>query len=964
MKKIFFFLMLMMIFSPACAWWDNDWSNKRQINITETSGTSLVEYPFVLSNINIGSASADSIRLVNETSGNILKFGVSRINSSYVNISSLFNLTASQTQTDIYLYYGNPLATATNISYSTADDFLDGFEDGSYSYPDWYNDGDALATVEVSDSYAKEGSKSLRLYADGDGTNNARVEKLLNRELQNGENVSVWVRVSSNSGWVFIRLEDVGSGWAGIQFDHGNMEYNDENQAPSTIIGAPATNTWYKLVITQQASTLDTWIFDSSGSLLDYTTGWNWGHRADKINIENNDQGIEVDAYFDEVTFAKKITPSPSYSVGSEILLSNFSITIITPTTSTKQTEHINATALISWSDVFSGHSTNYTVFAYFNDTYLANITGTLASGENYTWNIGGLDIYDGSFKFKVNGTETNKGTTASDTSTFDVELYFLNITSPSTPKNYYEQIPLILNVSCWRDSDKNISIYLNETGWNTSQETIFSCGQEYVTLNLSHTATSEGLKDINVTLSVYDAREKNHTDSTQFYSDLYNPTLNFSYSLTEGFRTNITETLNFTTNDTGSPYWFCNLTISSVNHTNLNMSWGNTTFLTDFDLVDGTNNPTVTCTDLAGHTVAKSDYTFDTYVKYIILINEDTGDNFTLSDANVTVFGLNSALSYDFNEEGQIWVYWVSEDTESLRFEQTYEGYSDTVVRNFDAGLMYETMPVCVNPIDTFYEQTLYSTKTTPVYLVSQYTGCYVVGDYTQYSYSGALMTYGHTTDKIYYLYVVKDGNLIYLSSVDGSSSSQINLDLLEYNLDGFSINFDEEFVDVNSLSNQTVKIYYKNKGNDNTALKFEIYDGDDLIFSTTTFSDYNEAVVYFDSSTLTLNNDILKLVVTSTDSDGTNTLTKFFNMEGKTGVIPAEIGFIISAGLLAFSLTIIASFSVIGWFGLLASIFSLGLLSFSVATWYVLVLQFTIIGIMVLIAILSANGKKRIIT
>ena len=298
------------------------------------------------------------------------------------------------------------------------------------------------------------------------------------------------------------------------------------------------------------------------------------------------------------------------------------------------------------------------------------------------------------------------------------------------------------------------------------------------------------------------------------------------------------------------------------------------------------------------------------------------------------------------------------------MRFEQTYEGYSDTVVRNFDAGLMYETMPVCVNPIDTFYEQTLYSTKTTPVYLVSQYTGCYVVGDYTQYSYSGALMTYGHTTDKIYYLYVVKDGNLIYLSSVDGSSSSQINLDLLEYNLDGFSINFDEEFVDVNSLSNQTVKIYYKNKGNDNTALKFEIYDGDDLIFSTTTFSDYNEAVVYFDSSTLTLNNDILKLVVTSTDSDGTNTLTKFFNMEGKTGVIPAEIGFIISAGLLAFSLTIIASFSVIGWFGLLASIFSLGLLSFSVATWYVLVLQFTIIGIMVLIAILSANGKKRIIT
>jgi len=94
-------------------WWNSDWMYRRQVNVTENSGYSLVNFPVEVSFRHDGHAQPDGkdIRVV-DGSVEIPSY-VEKCNSTYAKIVFEINLTALETKT-IYIYYGNPNATVPN----------------------------------------------------------------------------------------------------------------------------------------------------------------------------------------------------------------------------------------------------------------------------------------------------------------------------------------------------------------------------------------------------------------------------------------------------------------------------------------------------------------------------------------------------------------------------------------------------------------------------------------------------------------------------------------------------------------------------------------------------------------------------------------------------------------------------------------------------------------------------------
>jgi hypothetical protein len=635
----------------------------------------------------------------------------------------------------------------------------------------------------------------------------------------------------------------------------------------------------------------------------------------------------------------------------------NLTITVILPNSLTKNTEIVSGNATVSWVELTNNYSTNYTLYAYLNDSLISTLNGTLDSRDTDTWNIGFLDVYDGVFEFKVNGTETNQSTSNTDSVTFEVDLYFLNVTYPVGNGTYNNTLTTYFNATCYRSTGNSSFYFWNNTNIYNSSFSISCPSSEIVPTSYQH--SEEGQTNITITLEPYDARETELNESFWYYSDLYSPVGNSTRNLYEGFRNNNTESYTFQFNDSFSANFSCALSINSdsYNETFLNSS----TYVYNYTLQDGTNTMTINCTDLAGNYIYDSD-THSPYLKYFILIDETTGGNFSLNDANVTVVASNHGESLDMNSDSQIWKYWVSNSSELLRFEFTYEGYEDIIIRNFDTEVMYNSTYVCASPLTNFYEQIMYSSTSKDVYVKNQFANCYLVSDSTKYAYSGALMTFAHSRSAFYYLYVTFDGSTVYLASIEGGTASQIDLDLLRYNRIGWSITLGQDSLSASKIGNQTLYIYYKNNAGDASELNFEIYDGDSEIFDHTETSSPNEFNLYFDYSTMTINNDPLKIVITKTLEDGSEiTFTKYISLSGDVGTLPKEVSIFLAFGILVFSLTLVAKGSAIGWVGALASLVGLAFLSFSTATWEVLLMEVAFTAVLIFAVMLQTTQNKK---
>jgi hypothetical protein len=114
---VFGMLALLINVKPAAStednWWNSNWTYRRQVNITENSGYSFIDFPIEVSFRHDGHVQAEGrdIRVIeNDTE---IPYCITGINSTWATMMLEINLTSLSTKS-IYIYYGNENATAPN----------------------------------------------------------------------------------------------------------------------------------------------------------------------------------------------------------------------------------------------------------------------------------------------------------------------------------------------------------------------------------------------------------------------------------------------------------------------------------------------------------------------------------------------------------------------------------------------------------------------------------------------------------------------------------------------------------------------------------------------------------------------------------------------------------------------------------------------------------------------------------
>jgi hypothetical protein len=511
---------------------------------------------------------------------------------------------------------------------------------------------------------------------------------------------------------------------------------------------------------------------------------------------------------------------------------------------------------------------------------------------------------------------------------------------------NYTRNLSYSVSLSCSANSsiDTFIDSSLNYTEYCLGNQT----------LNLSYIHASEG--SYNIWLRVNESGNITILGNRTFQSDLNNPTVNLTLYYTDGFANpdlNISlrcfdsmlniSTYNLTFNYTSFDYG---------NHTNNTEVKNTTTWIT------GDNIIVASCSDLFGTNTNNTNIT--AYTRSIFLINEKNNTLFdveNLTGAKV-YFDDNSSL-FDFKAEGNVSaVNFTSITTDKLRFEFEYSN-GDIITRYVDVSISNGDLRVCANTDPTtHYEQIIISAVGKKVTLKNIFSNCIVAEDYTRFAYQNSLILKAFTIDSLYTLYVYNDNDtMVRLASMDGSIATYYNIDVLEFNAQGYNLDITGDSVTFRKDGN-TVVLFYKNLDNDSVSTTVTVTRVNDstLYYTDTETTNPNEFYLVFDYSTLGINETTaLMAEVVATDSQGnTRTTKRYFNTAGSTGVIPSGLAFAIAVLLTIFGLTFTTLRLSLGWFGVMIMAASIAVMGFAVITWYITLLMAMNAIIMVYIVIL----------
>jgi hypothetical protein len=167
-----------------------------------------------------------------------------------------------------------------------------------------------------------------------------------------------------------------------------------------------------------------------------------------------------------------------------------------------------------------------------------------------------------------------------------------------------------------------------------------------------------------------------------------------------------------------------------------------------------------------------------------------------------------------------------------------------------------------------------------------------------------------------------------------------------------------------VSKTTNTTLKIYYVNLESDNEETVVKIFDGENLVFQHLENEEPNEITLYFDYSTLSLNEEMLKLQLELTKVDGTSsTITKYVSTAGRVGLIQSEVAAILSIIFVIFGFTLTSSKTTFNYFGMIVLVIALGITVLAVPVWYITFMQ-VIIGILLIITIFIYKKENTMIT
>jgi hypothetical protein len=181
-------------------------------------------------------------------------------------------------------------------------------------------------------------------------------------------------------------------------------------------------------------------------------------------------------------------------------------------------------------------------------------------------------------------------------------------------------------------------------------------------------------------------------------------------------------------------------------------------------------------------------------------------------------------------------------------------------------------------------------------------------------------------------------------LVDIDGSATTDVNLDTIEFYQTNYSIDVRGEGLAVKQTDSPgTMAFYYKNGKEDNQAVTLQIYrtDTNALVYTASNFTDPNEFGTTVNLVSMGLvnitNSTVFKVKITKTSQLGTTTINKYFNMLGRTNILKSEFAIVIAILLTLFGLTFTAVKTTFGWFGMVTTFISIVFLSMSMGAWYI---------------------------
>lgn len=596
------------------------------------------------------------------------------------------------------------------------------------------------------------------------------------------------------------------------------------------------------------------------------------------------------------------------------------------------------------------------------NDTLFTSQGANLAMGFNDTFkNNSALPIAERWVKVFCNKTAESENGTAivyfSLTGNFALNSVQYGNKISHYAKNYTRSLDFEINYSCYEGINNNISIYANNESHRLYNTT---CDGVTHLLTSSYNGSSEGEVNISFYFNTSSEESTLWFGNETFYLDLYDPEILVqNISREAGFSP---PNVNFTMkcNDTG----FENLTyFHSLNGNELHNATvlRSTPIQNETTINTGGNTYFVSCKDPFSETNSTINYSI--YYKEIFLINEKENVPYNVDNASsVLLYFDDNRTVYDFKANSRNSVNFTSIAAEQLRLEITYVN-GDIVTRYVDVSVDHSNeLRICANNDSvTHYEQLIISATSRPVTVKSVYADCVVGQDYTRFSYEQGNVLRVLTINSLYYLYLYENNQKVYLASMDGSIQSFYNLDALEFNQRGYNLAVSGQALSF-SRDGTLLTIYYRNL--DNTSVRSKVtvrqWNTSDIIFQDTETGTPNQFTLNFDYSTLDIHpTTLLQIEINTTDILGqTTTLTRFFNLDGRSGIINAQLALALAIILTIAGLTFTVTRAALGWFGMIFLLSSIAVTSLAVTAWYLTL--WLVIDVIILIYIVLLLTQK----
>lgn len=974
-----FILMVMFIFivflainvSSVYAWWDPSFQYRRTITIDNTGNSNTLTDYQVFVNVTYDSgmqSDFDDLRFVDSDDTTKLNYWIeNKVDGSYAEVwVKIPNIPANNNKT-IYMYYGNVITTTESNPFDTFTLF-DDWSAGSAS--PWTLTGSHITEdrttdyrVEWDDLYENVDEYLYKYFSDAPQDFviefTAEVTADINRadlsimavsdildDAYNFDNgIFVWFRESPSDDYNIQLCKRESD-----SLTCNNTDYNYLND-----------DIWLTLTKYGNEVHLEAWSDSAkTNKIVDTTLSVSLPtlHYFYSVTTANQGYAQGTDGWGDDYKLRKYTEPEPTCIIGEEETQTGEpEITIFSPLNTIYPTNNISFTFI-----VIDENSTTFHVKAYLDSILLYdnlsyhNDTNVTINLENYLND----SKTDWTVKVWANDTEglINEEIRQFTLDLFDLSAIFSNYTEFESIK-YGNIINLSYSVRCgFLGKYVYVNVSVNES---IIYSDIVICDNSTYLFNRSYQHEEEGNITLNITLYKTDNVTIAEENSFNYISDLNPPNITISYDFNYGFRKNANENINILVNDSISPFEICNISILNTQHNNTYFNDNSTSY--DFDIEDGINTFSVICKDIVNNINSKTEK-IHIYKKNITLVYEDNGSVFNSFSEMETLRAISEKTQEIFNflENNDTWILFISNQSDVIRIEKRYsEDPNSLLYIDLNLDLIDTTTRTCVAKTQQFYEIVFYSSTNKPIAVVNNLAQCYVLADYTKYAYQDALMAKAYTIKALYYLYTYENQK-VFLATLDGSVATSVNLDVLESTQKTYTFTLTTDDISVSKISNTTLKIYYKNLADDNIKTEIYIYDGNNLLFSHIETETPNEFTIYFDYSSINLQNNVLKLIVKKSTQSSQAEITRIFTLQGAVGLIDKWLAIFISAFLIFFGLTFVAARHVFGYFGIITMIIALAITTLAPATIEITFIQTIIVIILIFIVLVYKEEYAKI--